>query len=133
LPSLRTAEYCLHGNEGNKTTKHNTALSPPRARTHKSGVCNRKEWARAAQRGEEISASPLTAPGGGSPANPTAAAGKAKQPRALPSFLFFMAMPLQSIWGAQGWDIYVFTAYKTRVSELLGSLPLICSTYISSF
>lgn len=36
-PSLRTAEYCLHGNEGNKTTQ-GTLLSPaPQVRTHKSG------------------------------------------------------------------------------------------------
>uniref|UniRef100_A0A8C0EJQ2 Uncharacterized protein n=1 Tax=Bubo bubo TaxID=30461 RepID=A0A8C0EJQ2_BUBBB len=103
-----------------------------RARTHKRGVCNRKEWARAAQRGEEISASPLTAPGGGSPAEPTAAAGKAKQPRALPSFLFFMAMSLQSIWGvcvdtvAQQLDLFQKNYCNTeRVFVIL----VFCSTH----
>ena len=92
-PSLRTAEYCLHGNEGNKTTKH-TQLSPsPQAGTHKSGVCNRKEWARAAQRGEEITCSPPTARGGGSSAEPAAAPGKAKQPERFPRSCFSWRCP----------------------------------------
>lgn len=66
-PSLRTAEYCLHGNEGNKTANARSSL-PRQAGTHKSGVCNRKDGAKAAQCAEEItssnpSAEPAAAPG----------------------------------------------------------------------
>lgn len=43
---------------------------PPAAGVHKSRVCNRKEWAKAAQRGEEITCSPPAAPGEASPQNP---------------------------------------------------------------
>lgn len=44
-PSLRTAEYCLHGNEGNKTANTRSSL-PRQAGTHKSRVCNRKDGGR---------------------------------------------------------------------------------------
>lgn len=66
-PSLRTAEYCLHGNEGNKTTKLTGLSDPPQAGRHKSGVCNWDEWARAAWRGEESPRSPPPCQGAAPP------------------------------------------------------------------
>lgn len=86
-PSLRTAEYCLHGNEGNKTANTQSSL-PRQAGTHKSRVCNRKDRARAAQCAEEITSS-----------NPQRRARCGSwEDQALPFILFFMATSSRLIW-----------------------------------
>jgi len=78
-PSLRTAGYCLHGNEGNKTTQHTRGSLPPASRgAGKRGV--RSE---------------------GSPRSACCGSWEGRVASTLPSPLLFVATSLQLTWGVR--------------------------------